>query len=215
MENTLKKLIATAAFCLLLADPASAQTHVGTVNLEVLFNQYWKTGLIRAALKAKAKEFDQTDRQMITGLKKAQVKYRKLLDESANQALSPAESAKYQHEAADQLEQVKELEDHIAAFEQQAQATLAEQQARARKDLLADISAAVADVAKAKGYSLVVDAETQAGDTDSSAPDFPPVVLYSAGSDDLTQTVLAQLNAGAPVDTSSIGSGLPTSGANE
>lgn len=214
-ENNLKKVITAVAFCLLLASSALAQTRVGTVNLMALFNQYWKTGLIRTALKAKAKELDHTDRQMIAGLKKARDKYRKLCDESANQALSPAQSAKYQREAADQLERVREMEDNIATFEQQASATLAEQKARARKDLLADISAAVAGVAKAKGYSLVVDAETQAGDADSSDPDFPPVVLYSAGSNDLTQSVLAQLNAGAPVDTSTTGSGLPTPGANE
>lgn len=211
MPKKLKNIISVAAFCFLLAGSAMAQTRVATVNLQTLFNQYWKTALIRAALKAKAKEFDQTDHQMIAELKQAQDKYRKLLDESANQALSPAETAKYQRGAAKQLNRVKQLENNIAAFEQQASATLMEQKDRARKDLLANISAAVASVAKAKGYSLVLDAESRGTDADLSESDFPQVVLYSNHADNLTRSVLAQLNAGAPVNTATSETNAPAS----
>lgn len=196
MNINLKKSISVAAFCFLLAGSLRAQTSIATVNLETLFNHYWKTGLIRAAIKQKADEFDQTDQQMINDLQKARDEYQKLLDDSANQALSPAESAKYQREATDQLERTRQLEDNLAAFEQQASATLDEQRARARKDLLADISAAISSVAKAKGYSLVLDVNSQGAEADSDS-----LVLYSDGSNDLTRTVLSQLNAGAPVNT--------------
>lgn len=212
MRNHLKKLFSVAAFGFLLAGSAAAQTPVATVNLQTLFNQYWKTGLMQAALKAKAREFNQTNRQMMADLQKARDEYRKLLNESANQALSPAERAKYQREAADQLARAKELENNLAAFEQQASATLAEQEARARKDILADISAAVASVARAKGCSLVIDAAPQGAGADPSESDSPSVVLYTNGANDLTQDVLSQLNAGAPVNTST---NAPDSGNDE
>jgi hypothetical protein len=47
--------------------------------------------------------------------------------------------------------------------------------------------------AKAAGYTLVVDSSA---DTSNQTP----VVLYTDGQNDLTATVLAQLNAGAPID---------------
>lgn len=201
MNRHLKKLIALAVFCFLLAGPAQAQPRVATVNLEQLFDQYWKTGLLRAALKAKGREFDQTDQQMTADLQKARDQYQKLLDQSNNRALSSEQHAKYQQAAEDQLEHIRELEYNRAAFERQASATLAERESHARKELLAEISTVIANVARAKGYSLVIDAETQGADADLGAPDLPPVVVYADGTSDLTQSVLSQLNAGAPVDT--------------
>jgi len=110
-------------------------------NLEELFNQYWKTELVRAALREKAKELDQMHRRMMTDLQTAWDEYRKLLDESANQALSPAESTKYQPEAEDQLEHTKESEHNLATFEQQADAPW-RNNGIGREDLLSDIRAA-------------------------------------------------------------------------
>jgi outer membrane protein len=202
MKKNLKQFILAAAFLFLLVSLAQAETRVATVNLQKLFNQYWKTGLIQAALKTKAREFNQTDHQMIADLQKAQAEYQKLLGESNNQALSPAENASRQRAAENQLEHVRELEDNIRMFEEQASATLADQESRARKDILAEISTAVASVARAKGYSLVVDANIQGADADPGDSVLPPVVIYSNAENDLTQSVLSQLNAGAPMNIS-------------
>ena len=62
-----------------------------------------------------------------------------------------------------------------------------------RANVLTDIQAAVSTKAKASGYTLVIDtaAETVNGTT---------TVIYSSGADDLTDTILGQLNVGAPID---------------
>ncbi len=202
-------------FCFLLIDLARAQTRVATVNLDQLFNQYWKTGLMRAALKKKAVQFDRTDRQMTADLRKARDKYRKLLGESDNEALSPVEHVKYQREAAAQLTRARELDYNLATFEQQAHANLAEYESRARKDLLVDISSAITNVARAKGYTLVMDANTPDSDAGSGEPDLPPTVLYAGVANDLTQSVLSELNAGAPVNPMVTGSSAPESNEDE
>jgi Skp family chaperone for outer membrane proteins len=57
-----------------------------------------------------------------------------------------------------------------------------------RGNLLSDIQKAVADKAKAGGYTMVVNA--------ANAEAF----IYVSSSADITESVLAQLNAGAPID---------------
>ena len=57
-----------------------------------------------------------------------------------------------------------------------------------RGNLLTDIQKAVAEKAKAAGYVLVMNAAN------------PDAFVYVSPDTDITETVLAQLNAGAPID---------------
>jgi hypothetical protein len=62
-----------------------------------------------------------------------------------------------------------------------------------RANILNEIKAAVAAKTKAAGYAMVFDIA-------SETVNQTPIILYSSGENDLTSAVLAQLNAGAPVD---------------
>jgi Skp family chaperone for outer membrane proteins len=62
-----------------------------------------------------------------------------------------------------------------------------------RNDILKEIQSAVATKAKAGGYTLVVDST-------ANSVNQTPMLLYNDGLNDLTAGVLAQLNAGAPID---------------
>ena len=64
---------------------------------------------------------------------------------------------------------------------------------RMRENILGEIKVAVTAKARAGGYSLVIDA---AADTANATT----AVVYSSGENDLTDEVLKQLNAGAPID---------------
>jgi len=82
----------------------------------------------------------------------------------------------------------------IDQFERQAQITLSEQSQRMRDNILSEIKAAVTAQAKAAGYSLVIDAAAESANATTA-------VVYSNGENDLTDAVLKQLNAGAPIST--------------
>jgi hypothetical protein len=62
-----------------------------------------------------------------------------------------------------------------------------------RDDILKEIKAHVNSKARDAGDTLVIDA---AAETVNETP----VVVYNNGDNDLTDAVLAQLNAGAPID---------------
>jgi len=91
----------------------------------------------------------------------------------------------------------------IDQYERQAQATLSDQLQRMRDKVLVDIRAAVSDKAKIGGYTLVIDVSAQ-GITSTD------VFLYHASENDLTDDVLKQLNAGAPIDTTTPAITMPS-----
>jgi Skp family chaperone for outer membrane proteins len=66
-------------------------------------------------------------------------------------------------------------------------------------NIVTEITKAVSDKAKAGNYSLVVNAANV------------EAVIYTSTDNDLTSAVLAQLNAGAPIDVSTPSTGLPLS----
>ena len=63
-----------------------------------------------------------------------------------------------------------------------------------RENIFTEIKAAVANQAKAAGYTLVIDAAAETANATTA-------VVYTNGENDLTDAVLKQLNAGAPIST--------------
>lgn len=202
MKTYMRKLIPAVVLGCLLAGSAMAQTRVATVDTQKVFDQFWKTKQATAALKERANEMDKTHKQMVSEWKKDKTEYQKLLDEANNQAISSAERQKRQQAAEDKLKEMQDQQSNIKQFDRQAHATLGEQKSRMRKNILDEIKLAISSKAKAEGYSLVIDSGAQTYVADPSGPYYTPMVLYSSGANDLTAAVISQLNAGAPLDSS-------------
>jgi len=170
-----------------------AQTKIATVDLKKLFDNYYKTKLAQTAIQERASQLDKDDKSMKDDLKKGSDDYQKLLQQANDQALSADERDRRKQSADDKLKQLQASKSAIDQFERQAQTTLSEQRQRMRDNILVEIKAAVATKAKAGNDTLVFDtaAETVNGTM---------AVVYSTSDNDLTDAVLAQLNAGAPID---------------
>jgi len=177
----------------LLSSPALAQQKVATVDMRKLFDGYWKTKQAETALNDRKTELDKEDRGFLDNLQKTRDEYQKLLDAANDQAISADERDRRKQAAADKYTDIKNSQTAIVQFERQAQATLAAQTQRMRSDVLKEIKNAVTAKAKATGYTMVLDA---AAETVNQTP----IVLYTDGQNDLTAVLLAQLNAGAPID---------------
>jgi Skp family chaperone for outer membrane proteins len=170
------------------------QTKIGTVDLRKLFDGYWKTKQAQVALNDRKAQIDKDDKGMRDDLKKGSDEYQKLLEQANDQAISTDERDRRKSAAADKLRQLQDSKTAIDQFERQAQITLSEQSQRMRDNILTDIKAAVTAKAKAAGYALVIDAAAETANATTA-------VVYSSGENDLTDAVLKQLNAGAPIST--------------
>jgi len=174
MKNILRMTLPAFLLMAFLSGSALAQTKIATVDLKKLFDNYYKTKLAQAAIQERATQFDQDEKGMKGDLKKSSDDYQQLLQQADDQALAAAER-------------------DMDQFDRQAQVTLGEQRQRMRENILTEIKAVVTTKAKAGGYTLVFDtaAETVNGTM---------TIVYTSGDNDLTDAVLSQLNAGAPID---------------
>ncbi len=179
-----------------LSGSALADTKIGTVDLRKLFDNYWKTKTAQAAIQDRAAQLDKDDKGMKDDLKKGSDDYQKMLLQINDQGISPEERDRRKQAADDKLKQLQASKAAIDQFERQAQTTLGEQRQRMRDNILGEIKVAVNAKAKAQGYTLVFDsaAETVNGTL---------TLVYTSGENDMTDAILAQLNAGAPIDISS------------
>jgi outer membrane protein len=196
MKMILRNVLPGLLLVTLLSGPAFAQTRIGTVDLRKVFDGYWKTKQADAALKDRAADMDKSHKEMLDGWRKAKEDYAKLLSDANDQAVSAEERERRKRAAETKLRDMKETEENIGQFERQARTTLDEQKRRMRDNILGEIRTVLNARAKQAGFTLVIDT---AAETINSTP----VILYTAGDNDLTDQVLSQLNAAAPIESTS------------
>jgi Skp family chaperone for outer membrane proteins len=201
MTSSFKKLVPAVLLLSLLGGSAFAQTRIATVNLTKVFDKYWKTEQATAALRDRANEMDKSHTELVDDWKKSKEEYQKLLEDANDQAVSAELRDKRKKAAEDKLKDLRAGEDNITQFERQMNVRLGEEKARMRKNILEEIKLAISSKAKTGNYSIVIDSGAQTYVPDPSGPYYFPAVLFSDDQSDLTDAVLAQLNAGAPVDT--------------
>ncbi len=190
----LRIVILTLSLLAFLSVPALAQTKIGTVDLRKLFDGYWKTKQAQAALNDHKAQLDRDYKGMRDDLKKGSDEYQKLLEQANDQAIAADERDRRKQAVADKLKQLQDSKNAIDQFDRQAQVTLSEQGQRMRENILGEIKAAVATQARSAGFALVIDAAAETANATTA-------VVYSSGENDLTASVLKQLNAGAPIST--------------
>jgi outer membrane protein len=193
MMKLLRTTLPAILLLTILSGSALAQTKIATVDLKKLFDNYYKTKLAQAAIQESAAQLDKDDKGMKDDFKKGNDDYQQLSEQANDQTLSADERARRKQAADDKAKQLQASKATIDQFDRQAQVTLGEKRQRMRDNILTEIKTAIASKAKAGGYSIVFDsaAETVNGTL---------TMVYNSGDNDLTDDVLAQLNAGAPID---------------
>jgi outer membrane protein len=193
MKFTLKSFLTGGLLMIFLSGAALADTKIGTVDLRKLFDNYWKTKAAQAAIQERAAQLDKDDKAMKDDLKKGSDDYQKLLSQINDPVISNEERDRRKLTAEEKLKQLQGSKTAIEQFERQAQSTLGEQRQRMREKFLGEIKTAVNAKAKLENFALVMDsaAETVNGTL---------AVVYNNGQNDITETILSQLNAGTPID---------------
>ena len=192
MKKTILVLMAGVAMTMGVA-AADAQK-IATVDLRKVFDNYWRTKQADASLKEQAADLEKESKVMVDQFRKGEANYKKLLDGANDQALTAAEREKRKKEAENELLGLRDLEARIKQFDNTSRTTLGEKQRRMRDNILQEIRDTVKARVKTGGYTLVLD-------TAAETPNGTPIVLFNAGTDDLTDAVLSQLNVNAPAAT--------------
>ena len=171
--------------------PALAELKIGLIDMSKVFDNYYKTKAAKATLKDYVGELDKQGQTMLDDLKKINDDYKRLLDEANNQGISATEREKAKRQAETKFKDMQEQQQTIEAFKRRADVMVGEKRRVLFEKLIEEIRAVVNREAKTSGCTIVLDstAETIGG---------TPMVLFNTGENDLTGSILSQLNTAAP-----------------
>lgn len=189
--NRYLRHLLSLAVALTLASVAHAQTKIALVNLQTVFDGYWRTKQADIQIKDRKADFDKARKGLIDDYQKANEDYRKLVEAANDQAVSAEERDKRKKTAESKLLEIREIEQSVNQFDKQALQTLGDQQKRMRDTILREIRDLVNKKAVNGNYGLVLDSAAMTVNQ-------TPVILFTTGLPDLTEEVLTQLNATAP-----------------
>jgi len=192
----MKNFIRTALLVSLLliggASLANAQVKFGTVDMNRVFSEYYKTKNAQTKYAEAEKAANDDLNGRVDTLKKSMQEI-----SAINSDLEKTDLTKEARDAKLKEQQTKvaaarSMDREIADFRSAKQKTLQDQFLRMRKDIVDDIMKSVNDLVKAKGYDIVFD---KSGLSAGAVP----VVLFSRDDLDFSQDVITALNKNAPV----------------
>lgn len=193
MTKSTGKFLAALLVVCMLGGSAFAQGKVGTIDLRKVFDNYWKKKQGETQLKELQNDIQKELKNMKDELDRGTEEYRSMLKGLDDNAISNDEKDKRKSAAERKLKDLQEQQASGVQYQKQAEARLMEQMDRMRNNILGEIRTIVNAKAKTGGYSMVLD-------TAAETINKTPVFLYTNNENDLTDSVLQQLNANAPAE---------------
>jgi outer membrane protein len=163
------------------------------VNLDRCFNEYYKTRVADAQLKAQAREYDEELKNMLAEGERLQKEFNALREESLNTALSEEVRAAKRNAAEEKVMAIREHESRVQTYRERRTKQLEEQSRRMRKGLVAEIKELIQKYARDRGIAAVLDSS---GATLNGVE----AVLYVDPRFDITEEIIRELNKSAPPD---------------
>ncbi len=191
MKLLIRTILLATLFILGGTDLVHAQVKLGTVDMNRVFTEYYKTKDAQAKYHDAeiAANKDLNDRVEV--LKKSMQEITQINTDLEKSGLSKeAKDAKLK-DREEKIAAARQMDREVAEYRTAKQKTLQEQFLRMRKDIVDDIMKTVSDLEKSKGYDMVFD---KSGLSAGAVP----VVLYSRDDLDFSQEVIAALNKNAP-----------------
>ena len=184
-------ILATALFA--VAPSAKAENKIGTLDMNAIFTQYYKTKDAEAKLnEARAAAKKELDDRLET-LKKAMDDINKINADLEKPELSKDAKDKAGKSRDEKVNDARNLDREITEFRGTRERQLQEQFVRMRKDIIDEIMAVVNAKIKATGFDIVFD---KSGMSMGQIP----VLIYSRADLDFSKDIVDTLNKNAPKD---------------
>ncbi|HVM62123.1 MAG TPA: OmpH family outer membrane protein [Verrucomicrobiae bacterium] len=193
MKNTIAAIVASAAFGLGLT--ASAQmpaSRIVTVDLNKVFNEYYKTPIASAKLKETADAFNKEHDEMMANYKKEIDDLNKLRDDQDKPEYTPEVREQKRKAVADKLTETQKMQRDIDEYRVSHRKILEEQTQRMRQTILKEIQDAIDKESRDAGYLMVLD---KSGNTLNGVP----AIVYSQDTMEITTDIIKILNKNQPL----------------
>ena len=194
--KTMKTMIVTllTAGALALAFNAQAQSpgsRIVVVDLNRLFNEYYKTPIASSKLKETGESYQKEADDMMTQYRKQTEDLNKLREDAEKPEFTKEVQEQKRKALQEKLGDISKAQREIEEYARTHKLDMDRQMARMRQTILKEITDVVTKEAKDSGYTLVLD---KSGQTLNGVPS----VVYSQELLDITDGVLKILNKNAP-----------------
>lgn len=187
MKRTALAICATLG----LAAAAQAQMKIGTVDLNKIFEGYYKTEQAKTTVNTLQNNYNNDRKIKTDDYAKRRDEVVKLRDEANNPALSADIKQQKNLLLQEKGKELLALEREIMEFDRQRRGDIQQQMLRMRNEVVKEITDMVQAIAKQQGFSLVFD---RTGQSMAAAP----LLVFANEALDFSQVVVDQLNAGRP-----------------
>jgi len=189
-----KKIISTVASLLVGAVlfAASAQAQDGRivfVNLDKVFNEFYKTKLADAQIKKLEEDYNDRMRLKVAELREMNDKFVAAREMAQDTAVSEDMRNRKRNEAEELLINLREFETKIKEFEQTGRKELETELRRRRSRIIEEIKEEVQRYSRAQGYQAVIDSSGQ-------SLNFVELIIYTDQRVDITPVIVEILNKG-------------------
>jgi len=195
MKNTVAAVVATITLGLALG--ASAQVPTGrivTVDLNRIFNEYYKTPIASSKLKETADSFNKEHEEMLANYKKEIDDVNKLREEQDKPEYSADVRQQKKKALEDKLVETNKIQHDIDEYRASHRKILEEQTQRMRTTILKEINDIINKEARDAGYQLVLD---KSGNTLNGVPS----IVFSQDSLEITDDIVKIMNKNQPKGT--------------
>jgi len=167
--------------------PAAAPAAIAVVDMDKVFQDFYRTKLADAQLKRQAEAFKEYADQLEASRAKLEQEFKSLRDAAQNIALAEVERESRRLAAQDKYRQLQAKEAELGQYDEDKRQQLREQYEKQREIILAEIKRVVERHRLAGGHALVLDASGR------TLNNIPAVIAHDPAID-LTKAVLEDLN---------------------
>jgi len=159
------------------------------IDLDRVFNEFYKTKLADAQLKEQADEYNEERRKMVEEYEAMNERFTEAREQAQDIALSEEVRNRKRTEAEELLIDIRDFESRIQRFDQTRRKQLEDQGRRMRTRIVAEIQEEIRTYARNQGYLAVMDSSGQSLNA-------VELFLYVDGRLDISDAVLEILNKG-------------------
>lgn len=186
----MKKILMTGVALFLMTGAALAAERIVFIDLERVFNEFYKTQLAKSKVEVQQKDVDVERQLMVDEMtaisEEVDVLKKEARDITLSQEIRDGKRILYEERLLELRDKQKEIEEFTERRKQQAQM----QVARMSQTIMDEIRLSVVEYAKREGLQAVIDNSTRRAAVG--------VFIYTHPDVDITESVLALLNSKRP-----------------
>jgi outer membrane protein len=188
MKKTLLACLATFAA---LTFGQAADLKIGTVDLNKIFDAYYKTADAKARIGESENAYKKDRELKLEDYQKLRGEVEKLSQDGQNPALAADVREQKKTQFQQKVQELKNREQEVMAFDQNRRQEIANTMLRMRNALVEEIAVVVKDYAGKNGYTYVFD---KTGQSAAQAP----MIVYAADNLDFSDEIIKLVNANKP-----------------